>query len=178
MATLPYEHPLSKLVKRKNIGKLKKHKGPIHHLVKWFKLDTRAIEKLPVAMCDPSKTSELPFNTRIAENKEDSVEEVRNATEEIQIFLDGSALEGKVGALVVLTHKGRISKTLHFHLRPDTEDTVHKAELIGILLGIHLLKTEKGAGIPVSIGVDNQVAIKAFDSKLRSPGHHIAHEIL
>src|SRR5216683_4174297 len=178
MATLLYEHPLSKLVKQKNIGKLKKHKGPIHHLMERFKLDTRAIKKLPVAMHDPSKTSKLPFNTRITENKEDSAEEVRNTTEEIQIFSDGSALEGKVGASAVLTHKGRISRTLHFHLRPDMEHTVHEVELIGILLGIHLLKTEKGTGILVLIRVDNQAAIKAFNLELRSPGHYITREIL
>jgi ribonuclease HI len=178
MVTLPGEHPLSKLVKRKDVGKLKKHKGPIHHLAKCYKLDARAFEKLPVAMRDPSRTGELPFNTRIAASKEDSAEEAKNTVEEIQIFSDGSALEGKVGASAVLTHKGRPNRTLLYHLGRDSEHTVHEAELTGILLGLHLLKTEKDARIPVLVGVDNQAVIKAFDSELRSPGHHIAHEIL
>jgi hypothetical protein len=54
---------------------------------------------------------------------------------------------------------------------------VHEVELTGILLGLHL-KTEKDARVLVLVGVDNQAAIKAFDSELRSPGHHIAREIL
>ena len=53
MAMLPYEHPLNKVIKQKNIGKIKKHKGLIHQLTKWYKLDIRAIKKLPVAMCNP-----------------------------------------------------------------------------------------------------------------------------
>ena len=93
--------------------------------------------------------------------------------------MDGSALEDKVGALAVLIRKGRHTRTLHCHLRPGTEHTVHEAELVGILLGLHLLGTEKKTGgTQAMIGVDNQAAIKAFDSDLRNPGHHLAREAL
>jgi ribonuclease HI len=68
---------------------------------------------------------------------------------------------------------------LHFHLRPSTEHTVHEAELVGILLGLHLLRTEKKKGkVQAMLGVDNQAAIKAFDSELRNLGHHLAREAL
>jgi ribonuclease HI len=58
------------------------------------------------------------------------------------------------------------------------EHTVHEAELAGILLGLHLAKTEKGRHADIMIGVDNQAAIKAFQSDLRKPGHHLAREAL
>ena len=56
---------------------------------------------------DPSKIGKLPFDISIAENQKDSIKEMENATEEIQVFSDGSALEGKVGTSAILMHKGR-----------------------------------------------------------------------
>jgi ribonuclease HI len=100
-----------------------------------------------------------------------------SAAKEIQVFLDGSVIEGNVGPWAVLTRKGRPNRTLHYHLEPDTEHTAHEAELTGILLGMDLLRIEKG-GVPAAIGVDDQAAIRAFDSELRSPGHHLARETL
>jgi ribonuclease HI len=178
MATLLMEHPLHKPIKRKRTGKTKRHKGPIHHLAKWFEIDASKIEKIPAAAQDPLKIGKLPFDISIAENREDSIKETENATEEIQVFSDGSALEGKVGASAILMRKGRHTRTLHYHLGPDTEHTVHEAELVGILLGMHLLSTEKKGKMTTMLGVDNQAAIKAFESQLRNPGHHLAREAL
>ena len=87
-------------------------------------------------------------------------------------------LEGKVGAAAVLIHKGRHSETLHYHLGSDEEHMVHEAELVGILLGMHILSTRKGRKATATIGVDNQAAIKAFESDLRNPGHHLMREAL
>ena len=53
---------------------------------------------------------------------------------------------------------------------------MHEAELAGILLGLQLIKTEKGANTSCAIGIDNQAAIRAFQSDPRSPGQHIARE--
>jgi hypothetical protein len=146
MAALPIEHPLYKIMKSRRIGKTKRHKGPLHHLTKWFKIDVNAMEKTPMVVRDPSKTGNLPFGISIAESREDSIKETEKAQETIQIFMDGSALEGKVGAAAVLMRKGRHTQTLRFHLGPESEHTVHEAELVGILLGLHILSTEKKAG--------------------------------
>ena len=179
MATLPEGHPLYKPVKRKRTGRTKRHKGPIHYLARWFETDVNKVEKIPAAARHPSETGKLPFKLSIAENREDSIRETETATEEIQIFSDGSALENKVGASAVLIRKGRHTRTLHFHLGPDTEHTVHEAELVGIILGLHLLGTEKKKGrAQAMVGMDNQAAIKAFDSEFRNPGHHLAREAL
>jgi ribonuclease HI len=100
-----------------------------------------------------------------------------NATEEIQVFTDGSAQEGKVGAAAILIRKNRPDRILHFHLGPEAEHTVHEAELIG-LLAMHLISTEKRPAKTCSIAVDNQAAIRAFDSDLRRTGHPLAREFL
>jgi ribonuclease HI len=178
MAALPEEHPLYKIMKSRRTGRTKRHKGLLHHLAKWFKFDVNAVEKTPTVVRDPSKAGKLPFDLSIAESREDSIRETEEATEEIQIFTDSSVLEGKVGAVAVLICKGRHSQTLRFHLGPDSEHTVHKVEMVGILMGLHILSTKKNNGKLVMIGMDNQAAIKAFDLELRNPGHHLAHEAL
>ncbi|KAH9997159.1 hypothetical protein BJV74DRAFT_768496 [Russula compacta] len=65
---------------------------------------------------------------------------------------------------------------LHYHLGPKGEHTVHEAELISILLAIHLIKTETLASVPATIGVDNQAALGTFSLDLRGPTHSIARE--
>jgi len=93
-------------------------------------------------------------------------------------FTDGSALNGKVGAAAILIRKNRPDRTLHFHLGPEAEHTVYEAELVGLLLALHLIGTEKRGATSCSVAVDNQAALKAFDSELRKPRHHLTREIL
>ena len=67
---------------------------------------------------------------------------------------------------------------LHFHLGPSTQHTVHEAELVGILLGLHLIKTDKKGQMSYSLGIDNQAAISALNAVKSSPGQYIADDIL
>ena len=170
---IPKEHLLYKVVNNHRMTKIKKHKGPLHHLIKWFKLDTIGTEKIPTTARDPLKIGKIPLKISIAESREDSIKEAEITPEEIQIFSDGSALEGKVGAAAILTCNGTHIQTLHYHLGSDAEHTVHEAKLVGLLLGIHMLNTSKHRKAAAMIGIDNQAAIKALASDLRKPGHHL-----
>ncbi len=67
---------------------------------------------------------------------------------------------------------------LHFHLGQSTQHTVHEAELVGILLGLHLIKTDKKGRTSYSLGIDNQAAISALNVVKSSPGQYIADDIL
>ena len=82
-------------------------KGLLHHLMKWFKINVNVMEKTPTVVRNPSKAGELPFELSIAESREDSIKETEEASEEIQIFTDGSAMEGKVGTAAILIRAGR-----------------------------------------------------------------------
>jgi hypothetical protein len=62
------------------------------------------------------------------------------AKEKVKVYTDGSSRNGKVGAAAILMRAGEPTQTLHYHLRPSTHHTVHKVELIRILLGLHLIK--------------------------------------
>jgi ribonuclease HI len=178
MAMLPKEHPLYKPVNRKKTRTTKRHRGPIHNLARTYNLDVRNVEKIPTAVRNPSKIGKLPFQISIPASKEDSIQEAANISEEIQVFADGSAHGGKVGAAAILSRTNHPDRVLHFYLGHESEHTVHEAELVGILLAMHLIHTEKRNNATCMIAVDNQAAMKAFDSELRKPGHHLAREAL
>jgi len=178
MAMLPRDHPLHKPVNWKRTRSTKRHCGPLQVLANTLSTDVKKMEKIPSTGRNPSKTGELPFCIRILADKEASAREAENASEEIQVFTDGSAQGGKVGASAILIRKDRPDKFLHYHLGPEVEHTVHEAELVGLLLALHLIGTERRGATSCSVAVDNQAALKAFDSELRNPGHHLAREIL
>jgi ribonuclease HI len=178
MAVLPEEHPLHKTAGKRTTGKIKRHKAPMNSLAKAYGYNAKKFEKLPTAGRDPGHDSKTPFTISIAEDKDSSAVEAENATEEVQVYTDGSAIDGKVGAVAILIRAGSPKHILHLHLGPESEHTVHEAELVGIMLGLHLVGTEKRGGTTFAIGVDNQAAIKAFQSSLRSPGHHLARKII
>jgi ribonuclease HI len=48
--------------------------------------------------------------------------------------------------------------------------------MVGLLLGLHLIKTEKASRQSCVIGADNQAALLALQSELTQPGQHIAME--
>jgi len=178
MATLPKDHLLHKPVNWKRTRMTKKHHGPLQNLANTLSADTKAMEKIPSSRRNLSKTGELPFRISIPAEKEASACKAKNATEDIQVFTDGSAQNSKVGAATILIRKNRPNRILHFHLGPKAEHTVHEAELVGLLLALHLIGTEKRGATTCSVAVDNQAVLKAFDSELRKPGHHLAQEIL
>jgi ribonuclease HI len=178
MAMLPAGHPLHKIIASKATRKVKRHKTPISSLLTLYQHEPRKFEKIQPAPRDPSKRNKLPFNISIAEDRDKSVKESEDAEEEIQVYADGSATDGKVGAAAVLIRTGNPVRKLHLHLGHESEHTVHEAELVGILLAMQLISTEKRASTSFALGVDNQAAIKAFQSDLRQPGHHLAIEII
>jgi ribonuclease HI len=178
MAMLPFDHPLARTVRIKTTRSLKKHKAPINKLAATFNCDPVSMEKIPATARDPMLKGTLPFTTNIAEDREASAKEAEEAREEIQVYSDGSALNGKVGAAAILYRGDSPPRKLHLHLGTEKEHTVHEAELVGILLALHLINMEKYGSTTCAIGVDNQAAIQAFNSSLRSPGHHLAREII
>lgn len=178
LAMLPKEHPLHGTVKNKITGKIKHHKSPLNGLLAAYRHNPREIEKIPVTVRNPAHQGILPFAISIAGSREDSIREAEHTNEEIQVYADGSAIDGKVGAAAVLTRAGHPPRALHLYMGPESEHTVHEAELVGILLALQLISTEKHSSTSFALGVDNQAVLKAFQSALRNPGHHIAREAL
>ena len=178
LATLPPEHPLYKPVKAIKGRYIKRHRSPLHLLFNNTPFDPKSIKKIPTKPRDPALTGKLPFNISIASSKEASIREDRLDNKTIKIYSDGSAHKGKVGAAATLIRPGQPPKSLHLHLGPDTEHTVHEVEIVGTVLALHLIKSEKNKNQSYSIGIDNQVAIKAYLMPIRKPAHYLAREVL
>ena len=143
-----------------------------------FTHNPKLIKKKPTKPWNPAQRGSLPFTTNIPPSKEASVREEMQAQEVIKIFLDGSAIRGKVEAAAILTHVGQPHQMLHYHLGPDGEHTVHKAELIGILLAVYLIQTEANSKVSITIWADNQVALGLFSMELNNPAHNVVREIV
>ena len=180
MAMLPKDHPLHSTVNCRNTHKVKHHRTAIHHLLDRYQasIDPNKIEKIPATSRNLIQVDKNPFRISIAEDREGSIREAADAKEKIQIFTDGSAIEGKVGVAAILIRAGGAARALHLYLGTEDKHTAHKAELVGILLSLHLISTERKSSTTFAISSDNQAATKAFQLNFRSPGHHLAREAL
>jgi ribonuclease HI len=115
----------------------------------------------------------------IPDNKADSIRIEAHSEESVRVYTDGSSHSGKVGAAAVLCRPGRPDRVLRAHLGKDEHHTVYEAELVGILLGLHLIKTErKCRRVKCVVSADNQAAVQALRTELTRPGQHLAAEIL
>ena len=178
LATLPPEHPLFTPIRSSASRYIRRHRSPLHILFDHFQIKVKEMEKFPTKPRNPALYGILPFDISIPASKEVSIKVAKVAKDEIQVYSDGSGSDGKIGAAAVLIRKGKPNRSLHYQLGTDKEHTVHEAELLGILLAIHLIKTEPKSRTSCIIGVDNQAAIAAFGTDMKGPAQHIAREVL
>lgn len=178
MASLPPEHPLHKPIRNAARRQVKRHRAPLHELAQSLPMDPDKIEMVPVVRINPANRSKTPFQVSIPATKEESKIIDRSAREEIKVYTDGSIHRDKVGAAAVMYRKGKRTRTLRLHLGAASDHTIYEAELVGLLMGIYMIKTEKKGKTACAIGADSQAAIQALESELTSPGQHLAAEFL
>jgi ribonuclease HI len=178
IATLPDTHPLNNPYRKASKRQPKRHRTPLHQLAAEVGISSEDIEEIPVVRINPALQHSTPINIVIPESKEESIQVEAHATETIRVYTDGSSHNGKVGAAALLRRPGKPDRILRAHLGKAEHHTVYEAELVGILLGLHLIKTERNARVKCVIGADNQAAVKALQTDLTSPGQHIAAECL
>ena len=163
LATLPGQHPLTKLVRKCAKRKVKKHKSPLHSLANAYEMSPESHESIPVAIRNPSRIGKELFRIHIPSSKEESKREDAEAPEHVRIYTDGSAHDGTVGAAAIVTRDGKNIGKLRYHLGKDSEHTVFEAELVGILLGLQLIKDK----------TPKQPSIR--DRSRQPSGHQIPH---
>jgi ribonuclease HI len=139
-----------------------------------YDLNPAKVEKIPTTARNPAKVKHVPLGIVIPKDKDASKREDQCAPERVKIYSDGSAHDGQVGAAAILTRPGKPNRVLHYHLGTTEEHTVYKAELVGLLLGLHLIKTEQAGSTSFAIGADNQAAVEAVLTELTHPGQHLA----
>jgi len=170
MATLPDTHPLHHHLLRTCKVPVRRHRSPIHRLLAAYKkVRPGAIETIPGVARGPKwKPS---FETRIESSKEAAIERAENDRAEVRIYTDGSGYGGGIGAAAVLLRAGKQARKLQFHLGPATQQTVYGGEVVGLVLGAELLRTEVTPLNTVTFGVDNQATIRALRTYRPAAGH-------
>jgi ribonuclease HI len=87
---------------------------------------------------------------------------------------DGSGFKGDIWAAALLYIGECLVKVLRLHLGSAAAQTVYKAEGIGLLLGVHLLKgLSRLLTHATVLGTDNQAVIKALDNQTPHAGQYI-----
>lgn len=66
-----------------------------------------------------------------------------------------------------------VKSVLRYYLGPDSKHTVYEAEIVGQILGLHMLLKTTGSVGRTSSYVDNQASIQAIASIKPTPGHHL-----
>jgi ribonuclease HI len=91
----------------------------------------------------------------------------------IRVYSDGSLYKNGVGAAASLYVSSCLRKSLSLHLGSALQHTVYEAELVGILLGLHLLHSLSRQLCNPILCVDNQAAIRALLNQKPHPGHYL-----
>jgi hypothetical protein len=137
---------------------------PLHILTGIFSIHPGEIEKIPLVHVHPREKSSHFVHIDIPLDKEASKQVYTSTIEQIKIYMDRSSHDGNVRAAAILRREGNPDRALKFHLGSADHHTVYKAELIGILMGLHLIKTEKCSRVKCVINIDNQAALKVVTS--------------
>ena len=160
IASLPTQHPLYKPVRKCASRDTKRHKSTLHDLMQAFNIKPNTLETISATGGNPATRHKRPFKLTVAKDKKASVVADEEGRENIKVYSDGSAQGGKVGAAAVLIQQGKAPRTLHYHLGTTEHHMVFEAELVGLILGLHLIKTVKTRTSYV-LGADNQAALAA-----------------
>lgn len=91
---------------------------------------------------------------------------------DVQVYTDGSGIEGKIGAAAVLFRDETPRGAMRFQLGADTANTVYEGEAVGALMGLKLIEQEDNVRV-ASMFIDNQAAITATSLIKPAPGHYI-----
>ncbi|KAI0248075.1 hypothetical protein BJV78DRAFT_844502 [Lactifluus subvellereus] len=91
----------------------------------------------------------------------------------VRIYTDGSAHPDRAGAAAVLLREGRDPRVLRLPLLANPRFTAREAEAVALLLGLHLLATERENLVPCSMSTDCQELIKTIQATFPSSGLHV-----
>ena len=175
LASFPKAHPLHIQAQMAARG-AKTHRSPMHNLFRVFGslLRPSKVETLQIGRFHPAWQS--PFRIEILPDSEEAIAWDRADVRGEKFYGDGSGYEGGIGAAAVMWAQGRQAKALSVKLGSEAEHTVYEAEVVGVILALHIVKQTPSVA-QVVVCVDNQAAIRAIQGLESSPGHYLLDEV-
>ncbi|QRW09851.1 Reverse transcriptase from transposon X-element protein [Ceratobasidium sp. AG-Ba] len=169
MATLPVSNPLRRyLVKAQRY--VKRHRSALHELLHTFNILPSTFEPAPESPLTPKILKIL--NPTIPNSREEAMSAAEQANADVRIYSDGSGIDGGIGAAAVLCREGQPDRILRLHLGTDKRHVVYDAELVGAILALHLLESERDIE-SAWIGIDNQAVLHALRSPVVRSAPHL-----
>jgi len=146
IASLPSSHPLHSVFHLRARRYIKTHRSPLHELADIYKAHPWAVKMISPVWLPPgyvSRIQRFEGGLHVAQlAPPTSPLESSMGAKAIQVFLDGSGIDGQVGAAVVLYSQGQDMRVLRYHLGALLKHMVFEAEAVGVLLALHLLELE------------------------------------
>ena len=175
---MPEDHPLHMIYRKQAKRYIKMYRSPMHELASLYCPSPDSVEILNLVQSLPAY--EMKVKIQQVGVEEDISEANKDEEEEVNVYSDGSGLEGQVRAAAVLCKQGQGDKKLRYRLGPLTEHTVFEAEAVGVLLALHMLRHEREVK-KATIWLDNQ-AVMALMGALTihkpKPAQNIIDEII
>ena len=165
-------HPIASAIRRVQTSKSKVHITTLEYIARTFpQYASQQIETIkPFAQSpwwEPIHTIDIPANTKTAKQK---YEEAVNDPNILCIFIDGSGIEGHIGAMAYFP---QASEMKHLYLGNDKQFNVYTAELSAIDLAVDIADATTATFTKCKIHVDSQDAIKATVKPGKQSGQSI-----
>ena len=164
-------HPIYRIIKHIQSRLAKRHPSPIHILDRLFKLEQGSVT--PPLLHSLEDVKHVLYRCTIADSREKSIDEEANCRANYKVYTDGSKIDGGIGASsVMLDTIKRQWSTLKHHLGSETDHTIYDAELVGILMAIHMIG-QIPANATVAVFSNNQSTLQAITKPPDGPAGHI-----
>ena len=168
---MPTSHPLHKPVNQAAQRFVKRHHSPLHELMYKFKLKPKLMEKIAATRQGPKWEPDMAL--RIAGSKELAKVEDLADQSVIKVYMDGSGIEGQIGAAAVLYHNSVLKSRRRMNFGSTKHHTVYEGEGVGMILGLELIQEERQVVGMVLMGTDNIAAINAMHAIKPQASHYI-----
>ena len=156
LAALPDTHPLYKPLRIAARRDVKRHRSTLHQLIHAYGIRPDDYETISIASRAPNCRSGP--QTQVAGSREESKEDDLRDEAELCAYADGSGLDGKAGVATVLYRRGQEVKSLRYSLGSLEHHTTYEAEIVGVILALHLLLEDEEAEL-ASIKLVNQAVV-------------------
>ena len=150
-----------------------RHCSSIHNLLATFQAYLGEVKTIDTTRSTLRGGHSIPYIPHIAINKDQAIQQHDTSHYGIKIYSDDSAHREGVAAAVVLYRPGKAPWTLAYYLGSDKHHTVYKAEVIGLTLAVQLLLSEDSSNTPITIYIDNKVAILSSESPSSTAGSYL-----
>lgn len=178
IASMPETHPLHK-VARRAARFVKKHRAPLHYILKALGEDPREVERIDIVRKPPGW--KCPVEVTIDSSVDEAVRREWSNEADIRVYTDGSGHKGRIGAAAVLYRGFEKPKVARKCLGRQEEHTVFEGECVGQALGMELLRRElTGRRIvrTAAVGTDNQAGMLALRDPGPGTGRYLIDEVL